>query len=123
MIVSTPRMHGRTGIEVMDAASGILLGWLLDPNALALYRMIVADTAQHPGQTLTVDGAFQPANEAIATILADREERSAETVRLGADTFVRLVAGEALDRAARGLVPARPLLRPGNAPIGGRFLP
>ncbi|WP_404478766.1 TetR/AcrR family transcriptional regulator C-terminal domain-containing protein [Novosphingobium sp. BL-52-GroH] len=88
------------------AACDILLHWLLEPDALALYRMIIADAARHPGLAQTVDGPFQQASEAVAAILAVNDDRTAETIRLGADMFVRLVAGEALDRAAQGIEPA-----------------
>ncbi|WP_236711297.1 TetR/AcrR family transcriptional regulator [Novosphingobium barchaimii] len=90
----------------LTSASEILLGWLLEPKALALYRLIVADAARHPGLARTVDGPFQRASDAVAAILALDDPRPAPTVRLGADMFVRLVAGEALDRAAQGIEPA-----------------
>lgn len=92
--------------ERLKAASEILLGWLLAPEALALYRMVIADAARQPGLALSVDGPFQRASEAVAAILAEGDNRPAEAVRLGADMFVRLVAGEALDRAAQGIEPA-----------------
>lgn len=90
----------------LRAAGEILLGWLLNPHAIALYRMIVAEAARQPGLALSVDGPFQRASTAIAAILAEDGARPAETVRMGADMFVRLVAGEALDRAAQGIEPA-----------------
>lgn len=90
----------------LTSATEILLHWLLEPNALALYRLIVAEAARQPGLALTVDGPFQRASEAVAAILALDDPRPARTIRLGADMFVRLVAGEALDRAAQGIAPA-----------------
>ncbi len=90
----------------LAAASEILLAWLLEPRSLALYRLIVADAARHPGLARTVDGPFQRASNAIAAILAIDDPRPVDIVRLGADMFVRLVAGEALDRAAQGIEPA-----------------
>ncbi|WP_068080280.1 TetR/AcrR family transcriptional regulator [Novosphingobium rosa] len=92
--------------ERLKTVSEIVLGWFLDPNAVALYRMIVAEAARQPGLALSVDGPFQRASEAVAAILAAGDERPASTVRLAADMFVRLVAGEALDRAAQGIEPA-----------------
>lgn len=92
--------------ERLHAASKILLGWLLAPDAVAFYRIIVAEAPRHPGLAETVDGPFQQASEAIVGILAQDETRPLQTIRLGADMFVRLVAGEALDRAAQGLEPA-----------------
>jgi len=109
------RLAGRAGVpslaeivgkslEVkLKRASDIMLAWVLDPNALALYRMIVADAAHHPGLALTVDAPFQRAADAIAALLAEHDDRSAETLRLGAGMFLRLVTGEPLDRAAQGI--------------------
>lgn len=90
----------------LTSASVILLEWLLEPKSLALYRLVVAEAAQHPGLARTVDGPFQRATDAVAAILAFDDSRPVHTIRLGADMFVRLVAGEALDRAAQGIEPA-----------------
>ncbi|MBT0670187.1 TetR/AcrR family transcriptional regulator [Novosphingobium profundi] len=95
----------------LEAASEILLGWMLAPEAIALYRLIVADATTHPSLARSVDGPFQRASEALAAILAEGDERPAEVIRMGADMFVRLVAGEALDRAAQGIEPPGVSLR------------
>lgn len=95
----------------LEAASEILLGWMLAPEAIALYRLIVADATTHPSLARSVDGPFQRASEALAAILAEGDERPAEVIRMGADMFVRLVAGEALDRAAQGIEPSGVSLR------------
>ncbi|QHI97433.1 TetR family transcriptional regulator [Xylophilus rhododendri] len=97
------RIAGATLEQKLRKASDIMLDWVLDPNALALYRMVVADAAHHPGLAATVDGPFQRATDAIAALLAQDGDRPAETVRLGAGMFLRLVISEPLDRAAQGI--------------------
>jgi len=67
--------------------------------------MVVANSAQHPGLALTVDAPFQRAIVDFAVILASEGDRSPEAASLGGGMFFRLVAGEALDRAAQGIEP------------------
>jgi len=97
------QIKGATLERKLKVASDILLAWFLEPNAIALYRMIVADAARHPGLALTVDAPFQRATDAIAALLAVDDGRPPEIVRRGAGMFLRLVTAEPLDRAAQGI--------------------
>jgi AcrR family transcriptional regulator len=100
------RIAGATLEERLILASDIVLAWLLAPEALALYRMIVGEAERHPGLALMVDAPFQRVTQAIGAMLAEGDERPAAVIRQGADMFLRLIAGEALDRAAQGIEPA-----------------
>lgn len=97
------RIQGETLELRLKAASDLMLAWFLEPDAVALYRLIIADAAHHDGLALTVDAPFQRATDAVAALLAAEDDRPSEIVRLGAGMFLRLVTAEPLDRAAQGL--------------------
>lgn len=98
-------IEGVTLEQKLKTASDIMLTWFLAPEAIALYRLIISDAARQPGLGSKVEGPFRRATEAIAAILGEHGDRSAATLQLGADMFLRLITAEPLDRAVQGIVP------------------
>lgn len=97
---------GDTLEQKLKIASDIMLTWFLAPEAIALYRLIIADAARQPGLGSKVEGPLRRAADAIAAILGQDDPRPAATAQLGADMFLRLVTAEPLDRAVQGIEPS-----------------
>lgn len=86
-------------------AADVVLAWFLDPDALGLYRVIIAEVPRQPMLSTATIQPFSRAADAIVEILGADDPRPTDDLHFGATTFLRLVTAEPLDLALQGVEP------------------
>lgn len=100
-----PAREGRSLEDQLLAATDHLLGWILQPDVLAMYRITIAEAAQFPALArIVAEVPVAQTTSAIEQILlAAAPAVAPEAVRLGAEQFMLAVASGPFHSAVQGI--------------------